>query len=337
MNAAMNLSDVPHSSVLLEEVVLALSPAEGDVIVDATFGAGGYSRRFLETADCTVHGFDRDPSVAPYAESLARDFPGRFIWHRAPFSAMQRVLNEMGVGLVQGVVMDLGVSSMQLDQAERGFSMMRDGPLDMRMDPDLKRSAWHWVHETEEHTLADLIYRYGDERASRKVAAAIVSARRLGTIDRTRQLADIVRSVVRSKPGAIDPATKTFQALRIVVNDEIGELEEGLMAATAITAPGARVVTVSFHALEDRCVKHFLQAHSRKKVARSKYDRSEPELGSSDWWVPAGTKAVMPGRAEVLRNPRSRSAKMRSAVRTAVPYVSGDGNSMLWSGKEGDA
>ena len=253
-----NVADAsPHKPVMLGEMLAALSPRNGEIYVDATFGAGGYSRAILESAECRVYAIDRDPNTVMLADALARDFPGRFLLLTGCFSEMLSLLAQEGVTTVDGIVMDLGVSSMQLDQAERGFSFKQDGPLDMRMGCE-GVSASILVNTLPEKELADIIYQYGEDRASRKIAAAIVKEREQNPIQTTGHLADIVRKVVR-KSGDVDPATRTFQALRIKVNDELGEIERALASSPNLLRPGGRLIAVTFHSLEDRIVKRFMR------------------------------------------------------------------------------
>ena len=310
---------VPHVPVLLDEVVAALNPQGGDVIVDATLGAGGYTRRLLD-AGATVHAFDRDPDAIaavrgnPGKWPELESNPPRLVLHPRRFSEMVAGMGEAGVGNVDGVVMDIGVSSMQLDQAGRGFAFAAEGPLDMRMSQE-GPSAADFVNEADEAEIADVLYLYGEERQSRRVARAIVAARPLTT---TGQLARVVRKALGYRPGAPkDPATRSFQAIRIHVNGELDELDEGLVAAETLLRPGGRLAVVTFHSLEDRKVKRFLRDASGGGGVTS---RHVPQVAAG----PAPTftkvaKAVRPGQAELDANPRSRSATLRSAVRTDAP------------------
>lgn len=247
----------PHAPVLLAEVIEALAPKPGDVIIDATFGAGGYTRAILERG-ADVVALDRDPTVQPFAEAVTRDFPDRFQLIRTPFSGLAEAFEESGKAKLDGAVFDIGVSSMQLDQAERGFSFMRDGPLDMRMS-DEGVTAADIVNTWDHGPLAHIFKLYGDERQSGRVATAILRRRVEQPFTRTLDLAEVVEKALGGRRGAaIHPATRVFQALRIAVNDELGELERGLEAAEATLAPGGRLVVVTFHSLEDRMVKAFL-------------------------------------------------------------------------------
>ncbi len=305
----------PHIPVLLDEVIDALAPAPGAVIVDATFGAGGYTRRILD-AGATVHAFDRDPDAiaAGRAWPETSENPPRLILHPRRFSEMVASLAEAGLARVDGVVMDIGVSSMQLDQPQRGFAFAADGPLDMRMGQS-GPSAADFLNTAPESEIADVLYQYGEERQSRRVARAIVAARPLET---TGELASVVRKALGHRPGAPkDPATRSFQAIRIHVNAELDELETGLAAAEALLAPGGRLAVVSFHSLEDRIVKQFL-----REAAGAMGQGSRHLPAAAPRFAPtfAGlAKAVRPGEAELARNPRSRSATLRAAIRTAAP------------------
>lgn len=313
----MNAS-APHAPVLINEVVRVLAPKDGAAYVDATFGAGGYSRALLQAAECTIWAIDRDPEAKKHSEALARDFPGRVTLLQGRFGDMQSLLAEVGVERIDGVAIDLGVSSMQLDDPERGFSFRFDGPLDMRMEQDGPTAA-DVVNTMAERELADIIYQYGEERASRKIARAIVALREKSPITRTEKLADLVRSIVRGGRDKIDPATRTFQALRIYVNDELGEVERGLRAAEALLSPGGRLAVVSFHSLEDRLVKRFLRDRSGTKARGSRYlpDQMESDVACSTF-VLSDKRGVSASDEEIRSNPRSRSARLRWAERSDV-------------------
>ncbi|MFZ4534562.1 MAG: 16S rRNA (cytosine(1402)-N(4))-methyltransferase RsmH, partial [Alsobacter sp.] len=244
----------PHAPVLLAEVIEALAPVAGDVIIDATFGAGGYTRAILATG-ATVIALDRDPTVQPHAEAVANDYPGQFRLVRTPFSGLAEAFADSGKARLDGVVFDIGVSSMQLDQAERGFSFMRDGPLDMRMS-DEGETAADIVNGWDHGPMAHIFKLYGDERQSGRVATAILRRRVEKPFERTLDLAAVVEKALGGRRGApIHPATRVFQALRIAVNDELGQLRQGLEAAEAALSPGGRLAVVTFHSLEDRIVK----------------------------------------------------------------------------------
>ena len=300
----------PHTSVLLDEVIAALEPAPGKIIVDGTFGAGGYSRGFLETG-ANVVAFDRDPSARQFAEGLGDNF--RLV--DARFSEMAA---ELGERSVDGVALDLGVSSMQLDQAERGFSFMRDGPLDMRMGADGQTAA-DIVNTYDHGPLAHILKQYGDERQSGRIATAILRRRVETPFTRTLDLAAVVEKALGGRRGEkVHPATRTFQALRIAVNDELGQLEAGLAAAEATLSPGGRLVVVTFHSLEDRIVKSFLTARSGNAPGGSRHAPVAIETRKPSFTL-SFKGAREAGQAELDANPRARSAKLRAAVRTEAP------------------
>ncbi|MCW8835753.1 MAG: 16S rRNA (cytosine(1402)-N(4))-methyltransferase RsmH [Rhodospirillales bacterium] len=306
-----------HAPVLLAEVVAAIAPRDGAVYVDGTFGGGGYTQAFLAAADCTVWAIDRDPEAIVRAEKLAAQHAGRLHVLRGCFGDMKALLNGRGVARVDGVAFDIGVSSMQIDDPDRGFSFREDGPLDMRMGRD-GTSAADMVNDLPEKELADLIYLYGEERASRAIARAIVATRAEKPFTRTLELASVVRSVVRPSRDGIDTATRTFQALRIAVNDEIGELRRGLLAAESVLAPGGRLAVVSFHSLEDREVKTYLKTRSGAAANPSRHmpETSRPRAPS---FRLIKRKSIRPTDAEIAANPRARSAHLRVAERTEAP------------------
>ncbi|MCA6122249.1 16S rRNA (cytosine(1402)-N(4))-methyltransferase RsmH [Bradyrhizobium sp. WSM 1704] len=313
-------SHVRHISVLGREAVDYLAPRAGGIYVDATFGAGGYSRAILDVAGTRVIGIDRDRTAIAGGFDLVDGAGGRLTLVEDRFSELAEVCAAQGVDAVDGVVMDVGVSSMQLDQAERGFSFRLDGPLDMRMGQSGPTAA-DVVARASDKQLADIIYIFGEERHSRAVARAIVAARKEAPIATTQALADIVAKVVRAKPNEIHPATRTFQALRIFVNEELDELHQALAAAERVLKPGGRLVVVSFHSLEDRIVKNFLA--ERGKVSGG--SRHLPEVAQSAPSFKILTKRpVTPDDAETSANPRARSAKLRAAERTAAPVHAAD-------------
>ena len=305
----------PHIPVLLDEVVTALAPRPGAVIVDATFGAGGYTRALLD-AGATVHAFDRDPDAIAAGRTWPEtvENPPRLILHPRRFSEMVSSLAEAGVTRVDGVVMDIGVSSMQLDQAERGFAFSMDGPLDMRMSQE-GESAADFLNTASDEAIANVLFELGEERQSRRVARAIVAARPLTT---TGELARVIRKALNHRPGAPkDPATRSFQAIRIHVNAELDELESALNAAENLLDEGGRLAVVSFHSLEDRIVKRYLRDASGSQTRGS---RHLPV--ANDVAVPVFTaisKAIRPSDTETARNPRARSATLRAATRTSAP------------------
>lgn len=302
-----------HDPVMLTEVLQVLSPKDGKVYVDGTFGAGGYSTAILRQANCKVYGIDRDPHVRILASELKEQFPGRIEFLVGCFGDMKQLLAEQGVSKVDGIVLDIGVSSMQLDDGKRGFSFKQDGPLDMRMSGE-GMSAADIVNSMDENELADIIYQLGGEKKSRRVARAIVSARAKGPITTTKQLADIVRSVVKMAGHQIDPATRTFQALRIWVNDELGELSRALEASEDLLNPGGRVVVVTFHSLEDGIVKRFFKHKAGHIPGLSRHiPIANENVPKVDIFSIVTRKALVPTNTEIERNIRSRSAKLRAA------------------------
>jgi 16S rRNA (cytosine1402-N4)-methyltransferase len=315
-----------HEPVMLQEVLEALSPQDGGIYVDATFGAGGYSRAILEAAQCTLWAIDRDPQAQALGEELAREHPGRLRILAGRFGDMDKLLAREGIDAVDGIVLDLGVSSMQLDQPERGFSFQADGPLDMRMagvSAD-EPSCAEVLENLSEAELADILYRYGEERKARRIARAIVAARKEQPIERTGQLAQIVRKASgphgQPKSGKkIDPATRSFQALRIYVNDELGELERGLAAAEHLLKAGGLLVVVSFHSLEDRIVKFFLRRREGKADQGSRHLPRQEKAMRIPSFENLYSKALQPTDAECRRNPRARSARLRAARRKDAP------------------
>ena len=315
--------DRPHKPVLLREVLEALAPRDGEIMVDGTFGAGGYSRAILDFANCELYGIDRDPTAVATGKKLEDDYDGRFHMVEGCFGDMGRLIPTAGVEQVDGIVLDIGVSSMQLDQADRGFSFREDGPLDMRMSMSGPTAA-DFVNTAEEEDIANVIYRYGEERASRKVARKIIEMRAEEPFTTTSQLARAVRSVVRKSKDGIDPATRTFQALRIYVNDELGELERAMEAAETLLKPGGRLVVVTFHSLEDRQVKTFMKERSGDPNKMSRRLPGEPKVA-----IPTFTtitrKAVTGQKDEIRANPRARSAKLRAVARNDQPATSQGG------------
>ncbi len=305
-----------HQSVMLAEILEALAPRDDGIYVDGTFGDGGCSRALLEAAKCRVWGIDRDPAAAQGGAELGREFPGRIEVVEGRFGDMDRLLADRDVTAVDGVTLDIGVSSRQIDDPERGFSFRHDGPLDMRMSGK-GPSAADLVNEATETELADIIHHLGEERRARRVARAIVDARAKRRINRTIELADIVRAVVPRARDGIDPATRTFQALRIHVNDELGELDRGLAAAERLLVRGGRLAVVSFHSLEDRKVKEFMKARGGAAPRGSRHLPSvSPELAPS--FAVLHRRAMKPSAAEIAANPRARSARLRAAERTAA-------------------
>ena len=303
-----------HVPVLLDEVLEALAPRDGAIYVDATFGAGGYSRAILDAADCAVWGLDRDPDAIAEGRPLAESYGGRLTLVEGRFGEMDDLVTARPI---DGIALDLGVSSMQLDRPERGFSFRADGPLDMRMGGS-GPSAADLVNGCTEAELADIIYRYGEERRSRRIARAIVEARRSERIERTLQLAEIVRAAVKARGETIHPATRTFQALRIAVNDELAEIDAGLAAAERLLAPGGRLAVVAFHSLEDRKVKSFLRTRSGALPRTSRHLPATTQVDRAPTFELLLKGARKPTATEISVNPRARSARLRAARRTSA-------------------
>ncbi len=302
-----------HVPVMLAEVLKALAPVSGRLIVDGTFGAGGYSLALLNQR-ARVIGIDRDPEVQPLADRVQKEFAKNFRFVAGPFSRLNELVASVGENSADGVVLDIGVSSMQLDRQERGFSFMRDGPLDMRMSGQ-GQSAADIVNSFEERALADLIFAYGEERRSRRIARAICLARAEKPLKTTLELAALVEKSIGRKPGANHPATRVFQALRIAVNREMDELVAALFAAESLLKEGGRLVVVSFHSLEDRIVKRFFDA-DKSAMRVSRHMPQGQEVLSR--WLNV-SRAIKPGASEIEANPRSRSAVLRFGQRSAEP------------------
>lgn len=316
-----------HTPVLLAEVIDALSPRDGGIYVDGTFGAGGYARAILEAADCRVLGIDRDPAAVERGRALAAAYKGRLDVIEGRFGDMDQLLAGCDVAGVDGVALDLGVSSPQIDDPARGFSFRFDGPLDMRMESH-GRSAADVVNSADEDELADIIFHLGEERHARRVARAIVSARREAPITRTARLAEIVRTAVPMSRDGIDPSTRTFQALRIHVNDELGQLRQGLSAAERVLKSGGRLAVVSFHSLEDREVKSFLKERASAPSLPSRHMPPAPGARREPSFRLLTSKPVVPGTAETQTNPRARSSRLRAAERTGAPAWAASGKDL---------
>lgn len=308
-----------HIPVLLTEVCQSMAPKEGGVYVDCTFGAGGYTGAVLAAADCTVLAIDRDPTAFSYAAPLKETYGERLVCLEGCFGDMARLVAEAGYRQVDGVMLDLGVSSMQLDQAERGFSFMRDGPLDMRMSRD-GLSAAQLINTADADLLADILFVYGEERRARAIARAIVEKRDSQEISQTSHLVELVCGVLgQPRMKQAHPATRTFQALRIYLNDELGELLRGLQAAEQILRPEGRLAVVTFHSLEDRMVKQFLAPRTGRagRPSRHQPDQVAPDASFAE----LDKRSVKPRAEEIAENPRARSARLRAAQRTeAAPY-----------------
>ncbi len=307
---------VLHQPVMLSQVMTALTPKDGDHIIDATYGDGGYSRTILNYAECFVAGIDRDPDAIARARRGMRVYGDKFTVLEGSFSNMESLVANTPFSRPDAIVFDLGVCSTQLDQAERGFSFKNDGPLDMRMSKTGK-SAADIVNSLPEKDLADIFYNYGDERASRKIARAIKLKRKEAPVIRTFELAQIVRSVLpRPKKGQTDPATRTFQALRIYVNNEIDELFDALLASEKMLQEGGILAVVSFHSVEDRIVKRFMRQRAGLLALPSRHQPLQVEAEPT--FKLALQKPIVPEKSEIDLNPRARSAKLRVAIRTSA-------------------
>jgi 16S rRNA (cytosine1402-N4)-methyltransferase len=314
MNATA--SPAGHDPVLLDEVLAALAVRADGVYLDATFGVGGYSRAILAAGAGRVLAIDRDPAAVERGRALARSRP-RFTMIEGRFGDAPALLGAYGVTRLDGAVFDLGVCSTQLEDAARGFSFTRDGPLDMRMSRD-GLSAAEVVNGSDEAALASILYRYGEERASRRIARAIALRRASKPLETTGELAALIARVLGRRGDRIDPATRSFQALRIYVNDELGELERALAAAPALLAPGGRLVMVAFHSLEDRLVKRFLAEHGDRQVRPSRHLPDLPAM-SPALFRSLSVRPIRPRPAEIEANPRARSARLRAAERLPQP------------------
>jgi 16S rRNA (cytosine1402-N4)-methyltransferase len=304
-----------HIPVLAGQMTALLAPKDGGVYIDATFGAGGHARSILDAAATRVIGLDRDQRAVALGADLVERAAGRLTLVEAKFSQLDRVARELGYDAVDGVVLDLGVSSMQLDQPERGFSFRREGPLDMRMGGSGPTAA-DVVAQASERDLATIIATLGEERHARAVARAITAARRTAAIQTTTALAAIVSRALPTAPRHIDPATRTFQALRMFVNAELQELEQALSAAERVLRPGGRLIAIAFHSLEDRIVKTFLAERSRSLAAGSRHWPQRPPAAPSFRLL--NKRPIVPDPSEIAANPRARSAKLRGAERTAA-------------------
>ena len=313
----MTDSNAPHCSVLLNEVLENLLVKDGAKYLDCTFGAGGYTKAILSEADCYVTGLDQDPTVEKFVTEIKEQFGKRFNFVQTNFADSSTKLSGEKF---DGIVLDLGISSMQVDIAERGFSFMKDGPLDMRMGNN-GISAAEFIANASEQEIADVIYKYGEEVQSRHIAKSIVEHRAEKAIETTLELAEIVRSSMHFRKSKIDPATKTFQAIRIHINKELESLENFLANMEDMLLPGGRIVVVSFHSLEDSIVKSFFKEYSAKKVSRSKYSKEPEPIIEGKWLKTITKKPIVPSREEVMQNPRSRSAKLRSAEKIRGEYV----------------
>jgi len=307
-----------HISVMTQEVLSGLKLRDGGTYIDGTFGQGGYTRAMLDAATTRVFGIDRDPAAITFGTKLISKYDGRLTLLQGCFGDMVSIMADEGISRVDGVMLDLGVSSPQIDDPKRGFSFRYDGPLDMRMECEGPTAA-DFINHASEEEIADVIFQYGEERYSRRIARGIVGARKIKPILSTSQLVQVIHANVRRAKDGIDPATRTFMALRIQVNDELGELDRGLMGAEKILGPGGRLAVVAFHSLEDRKIKSFLHEHSgiAAKGSRHMPEIIDPNLTPSFNLTKRG--AIKPGADEVILNPRARSARLRVAERTDAP------------------
>lgn len=303
-----------HIPVMLDEVLASLAPRNGETYLDGTFGGGGYARTILEEADCTLWAIDRDPEALARGAALVARFPGRLHLLEGSFGDMLNLLTAAGVTSLDGIVLDLGLSSFQIDDAGRGFSFRTDGPLDMRMSRN-GPSAADLVATLPEAELADTLFQFGEERLSRRIARAIVKARAMAPIATTAQLAAIIRGVVPPSRDGIDPATRSFQALRIRVNDELAEIERALAAAATLLNPGGRLVVVAFHSLEDRIVKRFFADAAGRSPSPSRHDPRGLAVSPAARFKLLTSRALRPRESEIAANPRARSARLRAMQR----------------------
>lgn len=322
----MSATDTPHAPVMINEVIAGLAPRDGGIYVDGTLGAGGYSEAILSEAKCCVHAFDRDPSVATHAARLKERFGDMFHWYEDCFSNMEQTLNGIGVMAVDGITFDVGVSSMQLDQSERGFSFQKDGPLDMRMSQKGMTAA-DFVNDAELEELQKVIREYGEEPHAKRIARAIFKHRAEKPIARTSELAQLIeRAVPHSKKRRIHPSTKTFQAIRIYINNELEELRKGLSAAERLLKPAGRLAIVVFHSLEGRIVKQFLTKRALPKRLPSRHQPQEikhspVEEGEVMTFKYVGKRSQKPTETEIEINPRARSARLSVVERTVAPVI----------------
>ncbi len=311
------MSNFSHIAVLRDEAVAMLKPRDGGVYLDGTFGGGGYSRAILESAACRVVAVDRDPAAVARAREFALGYPGRFEICEGRISALAEMLAPLGVVALDGAVFDLGVSSYQIDDPARGFSFRQDGPLSMQMGSSVKDAA-QIVNLCPESELADILYEYGEEKAARKIAKAIVARRKAQKFETTSDLAGVIRSVVRPDKSGIDPATRSFQALRIAVNEELSDVAAALEQSAALLAPGGRLVVVSFHSLEDRIVKNFFASACGKGPGASRHDPAGLARPVQAQFQLLTKSPMGPGEDEMRANPRARSAKLRAMERRAA-------------------
>lgn len=304
-----------HNPVMLSEVLNTINVVDGGTYIDATFGAGGYTSRILKKANCKVYGIDRDCSSSQYFKNIDQNLQKNFNFIHGNFANITDLLYDRKVFKVNGVIFDIGVSSMQLDIAERGFSFMQSSKLDMRMDQEQTLSAFDVVNTYSQFQLEQIISTYGEERAAKRIAAAIINARKLGVIETTEQLARIVAGIKGRNFGKIHPATQTFQAIRIEVNNELNNLKLGLEGAVKLLDLHGTIVVVTFHSLEDEIVKNYFNTICRKKIKINKYKTNSLEESGAECFINMYKKPLIPSFEEIRRNPRSRSAKLRAISR----------------------
>jgi 16S rRNA (cytosine1402-N4)-methyltransferase len=311
------MSEFSHIPVLRDEAVAMLRPRDDGVYLDGTFGGGGYARAILDAASCRLWAIDRDPAAIARGAALAASYPGRLHILQGRISEILNLMSEAGVNSLDGAVFDLGVSSYQIDDPARGFSFRQDGPLDMRMGSSALTAAM-LIETVSESDLADILYEFGEEKASRRIAKAIIDRRKQKKFETTADLAGVIRSVVRPDKSGIDPATRSFQALRMAVNDELADIGEALEQAAALLAPGGRLVVVSFHSLEDRAVKRFFAAASGRAPGVSRHDPARFQHAEAPQFRLLTGSPKTASADEVRRNPRARSAKLRAMERLAA-------------------
>ena len=306
----MSNKELQHKPVMCEEVLSILNPSDGCVYLDGTLGAGGHSRKILESADCRVVGIDKDPTAIELCRDLEKQYGNKFLSINGSFGNLSQHLNSIGINKIDGILLDLGTSSMQLGMPERGFSFQFDAPLDMRMT-QTGETAYDIINSLSEDSLADIIFYFGEERRSRKIAKAIVNKRKIKKIKTTFDLNEIILSVKKANNKKIHPATKTFQALRIYINNELKDLYEALISIEKVLSEKGRLVVISFHSLEDRIVKNFIKENS---IPLRKYDPKNPDK----IFVYENRKVIKPSEYEVKKNRRSRSAKLRWVFRSSL-------------------
>ena len=306
----MSNKELQHKPVMCEEVLSILNPSDGCVYLDGTLGAGGHSRKILESADCSVVGIDKDPTAIELCRDLEKQYGNKFLSINGSFGNLSQHLNSIGINKIDGILLDLGTSSMQLGTPERGFSFQFDAPLDMRMTQTGER-AYDIINSLSEDSLADIIFYFGEERRSRKIAKAIVNKRKIKKIKTTFDLNEIILSVKKANNKKIHPATKTFQALRIYINNELKDLYEALISIEKVLSEKGRLVVISFHSLEDMIVKNFIKENS---TPLRKYDPKNPDK----IFVYENRKVIKPSENEVKKNRRSRSAKLRWVFRSSL-------------------